>query len=124
MTGDSGVGRHRSARAEGGTLTDDDGIVLEMEWLFFLLFWRHPECCCSKEVGKGVELGLGRRSSGQSCSFASSVHGSRLSQRPSRLSHDALDIPAPCIPIPSQTHTHTFFHHKSPHHRHHHRYLS
>ena len=91
MTGDSGVGRHRSARAEGGTLTDDDGIILEMERMVFLLFGRHPmSAVVIRKKGKRVELEVGRRSSGQSCSFASSVHGVRLSQRPSRLSCDAL----------------------------------
>lgn len=33
-----GVDQHR---CEGGTLTDDDGIVLEMSWLISFLVGRH-----------------------------------------------------------------------------------
>jgi len=58
MTGDSDVGRCGSAESEGRTLTNDDGVVLEMSWLLFLLLGRHR---MGAVLGReGVEVGVVR----------------------------------------------------------------
>jgi len=92
MTGDSDVGRHGSARPERGILTDYDGIVLEMDWVFLLL-GRH--LMGAVLVRERVELEVQGRSGGQS--LLVTTYASRLLFGLTNLLMHALRIPAPCI---------------------------